>query len=497
MNSLQNAIRKFLPNKESQHRLLIYFVIVLIFLGSFCRPDYATDTYAYARGDFADITGNFLRCGRIFTAGIYTALRLLSADIRLVNILCFVIAIISLTLALYVLEKLLHKNFIKNKFWAFILPLVILLNPLIIEFFLFIEKGIMCFSILCCVLSAYYYNDYLNSHCRSSLFKVIALNLLATFLYQGVVGVFIILATMITVLKSRSWKVFFQNTILSVALYIVGPIVNLIMIKLFFSSGRAGGSLNLIASTKVILENLYKLFNIFDVIPPILFWGFLCIIVLCWTYHLYQTSTFKPLPYLQIVYLSIVILLASIAPQVALQPEGVWLAPRSTYPFATLVGVYMVVIGSTSPQFFNLNPRKSILAFLILCLAVVQFYSFNRIMIDHYAIAAIDRLRAQSLGRLIWEFEAENNTQITKIAVARDGNMTYGYPGIRTLLDSNISAFNTDWSDVTNISYWNNRDFERIAPPAEWEQYCASQDWLEYSDDQVKLSDDTLYLCVF
>ena len=180
-------LKNFLHNQKSVQRLLLYFLIVLIFFGAFSKPDFATDTYAYALGDFSEITNNFLRCGRIFTAGIYTILRLLSINISLINFACFIVATISLTFALYFLEKLLRKNFISNQLWSFLLPIILLINPFIIEYFLFIEKGIMCFCILLCVLSAQCYANYLDHRKRTDLFKVLLLNVFATLDRKSVV----------------------------------------------------------------------------------------------------------------------------------------------------------------------------------------------------------------------------------------------------------------------------------------------------------------------
>lgn len=497
ITNLRQSFMHFWHDQAAKQRLLLYFLIVMIFFGTFLKPDFATDTYAYAMGDFSDIVSNFLRCGRIFTAGIYTLLRLAHINICYVNVACFIIAVTSLTFALYILEKLLRKHFLKNRLWSFILPLVILVNPFIIEYFLFIEKGIMCFCILLCTLSAYYYANYLDHRRHSDLLKVVFLNIFATFWYQGVIGLFIVLATMITALKSKQWLQFIKDTLLSVGLYAVGPLLNVIVIKLFFADGRTSGGLNIIEAAKMVIGGLGNMFQIFGIIPVYVFWGCFALIFITWVCYSAKHRKLHILYFAQIIYLAAVAFLAAIAPQLALDPSSVWIAPRAVYPFATILGITVVIMAYATPKFLSNNPWKIIVSILILCLGLVQFLGFINITHDHYSLAEIDRLRAEKIGALIAEYEQTHHTVITHIATSTDQNKTYSYPGIKTIADSNVSAFSTDWSDVTNLSFWNDRNFIRIEPSSDWQKYCSEHDWQTFDPSQLKFNADTLEICLY
>lgn len=487
-----------LHDQSAKRRLLLYFLIVLIFFGSFSKPDFATDTYAYAVGDFAGIVDNFLRCGRIFTAGLYTILRLLGVNILFVNFGCFLLAVISLTFALYILEKLLRQNFVKSNLWSFLLPLIILINPFIIDFFLFIEKGIMCFTIFLCVLSVYYYNKFLDSRRRQDLFKVLFLNIFATFWYQGIIGLFIVLATMVTILKSKQWRSFIRDTALSVGLYLVGPVVNIIVIKLISSNGRASGGFDIFAAAKVVMDSLNEMFSAFGIIPVCIFWGYLCLILICWLYFLIRRHN-KSIPFYfaAILYLAAVVLLASIVPQLALQPDAVWLAPRAVYPFATLTGVILVLIVSFTPEFFKNQALQIITIVATACFGAVELFNFNTIILDHYSLAEIDRLRAENIGQIINQYEQETGIEIKNIAPSPDEHTIDSYPGIKLVRDSNVTAFSKDWSDIANINFWNGRNFHRIKPSAEWQEYCASHNWQNLDENQFKFNGDTLQICLY
>lgn len=489
--------QKFLGDKTAQRVLLLYFLIVLIFFGTFAKPDFAADTYAYAMGDFTEITNNFLRCGRIFTAGIYTLLRLAHVNINVVNFGCFIVAITSLTGALYMLRKLLQKGFIKNQLWSFLLPLIILINPFLIEYFLFIEKGIMCFCILLCVVSAYYYNNYLSYRRRNDLWKVLCLNIFATFWYQGVIGLFIILATMLTLMKAKTWRTFLKDTILSVGLYVIGPLLNVIMIKVFFADGRTGGGLDLLGAAKTVFSSVGRMFELFGIIPSCVFWGVLIITLTLWVVYLVRNHRFSWLQLAKIGYLGLVVFLAAVAPQLALNPASVWIAPRAVYPFATIIGVILALMMYFTPSWLNMRCSKiSILTMAMVYLAV-ELIGFKVIILDHYSLAEIDRLRAQYIGQMITDYETDHHVEVKYITTSRDQKLTYSYPGIKTVADSNVSAFSTDWSDVTSISFWNGRDFVRRDAAPAWRDYCAHHDWHNFNLDQFKFSGETLQICLY
>lgn len=494
---LRKYLLNFIHDKSAQQRLLLYFLIVLIFFGAFLKPDFATDTYAYAAGDFSEITYNFLRCGRIFTAGIYALLRCMHIPISVVNVACFIVAIASLTFALYILEKLLRQNFIKNRFWSFIIPILLLVNPFIIEYFLFIEKGIMCFCILLCVISASYYNKYLDQRHRPDLVKVLLLNIFATFWYQGVIGLFIILATVATVLKAKQWLPFVKDTLLSVGLYVIGPLLNVLVIKLFFADGRTSGGLHIIEAAKMTIGSLDRMFNIFGIFPSYIFWGYLAIIFIGWIIYSAMRHKLAFLPIIKTLYLAIVILLASVVPQLALDPASVWIAPRAVYPFATIIGVTLILIFYTSPRFLVTKPWQYVAVVATFCLIFAEYMGFNTIILDHYSIAEIDRLRAERIGQIINGYEQANNIEVKYIAPSYDADKTYSYTGIKTLPDSNISAFSTDWSDVTSISFWNQRSFIRQSPDSAWQEYCSSHSWSDFDTAQIKFTGDVMQICLY
>lgn len=491
---------KQLLNRHQFHILFFYTLIVIAFFGIYLQPDYATDTYADVMANPDHIISNFLQGGRFITALGYIFFRGFHIDVQFVSFISTLLALVCLVFALFFLEELFYKQLIHNRIWSVILPLLIILNPFIIELLLYVEKGIMLFSVLCCVLAACQYEAYLRLHHRSNLIYSIALSILATFCYQGVVGLFIVLATIITIAKSTNFRVFAKNTCVSVFIYAIGPILNFIMIKLVSSGGRTSGTINIGESFAKIVSGAINMFNLFRIVPSFCYWLALVLIVICWLIYsrkIHQRifSHKNLLVLLQILYICLVVSLAALAPQVAQQTSSIWVVSRSTYVFGSILGIVLTIIIIGQPKITtNILWRRS--TAIIICVVIgIQYICFNKISIDHYSSIATDRLRAEQIGRLIQEYEAKYDIRIESIMPARDQNMIYVYPGIFASGDINITAFSTSWSDVASIGYWNERRFERLEADAEWTKYCNQHDWQDFTMEQVRFVGKTLQIC--
>lgn len=494
-----HKLSSFLRDNPTRLRLILYFLVSMVFLGALIQPEYATDTYADVMLPAGELITNFLRGGRLFTLLCFLFFRGLHVPIQLVDILSFGVAICALTAALYLLESILRKHFIHHHVWSFILPILLILNPFIIELFLFVEKGIMVLGILACVIAAYYFNQYLDSKTTRSILLAIIFVILATFCYQGTVGLFIVLATLFTVLKFKDWPTFLKNTARSVAIYAIGPIINIIFIKLFASSGRVNGEIIFQDSFFKILSGTKSLCEVFGIMPTICFWGCIIAFIIFWLiYCAKQRRLFYslvPRTLLQIAYLLTVIYLAAIAPQAIQNTTSIWIVPRSTYAFATLFGIIVTVILNNYPRLTIKTWWQLSTYFITAVFLLSQFYGFNRIIISHYNLNALDRLRAEQLGQIISAYELEHHLTVTTITPANDASLTYSYPGLFVHGDINISAFTTEWSDISSLNFWAKRNFIRQTPDPAWQEYCASHDWSSFDDNQINFSGETLQIC--
>jgi len=76
-------------------------------------------------------------------------------------ILSFIIAIFFSSLSIYTLDKIINK-YVNNRFLSSLISISIIINPFIIELWLFVEMGIMMLSIFSMIKAFTYFDNYLD-----------------------------------------------------------------------------------------------------------------------------------------------------------------------------------------------------------------------------------------------------------------------------------------------------------------------------------------------
>lgn len=545
----------------------IYFVfllITLVFFGTFAKMDFATDTYAVLESSKRGILQNFLQSGRLITAFFFSAFVVLKTPISIVYLLTFLAAIFSISFSMYKLYYIIKENIVDNKYISAILAVSIIINPFSIELFMFIEKGVMTFGILACVLALEQFVKFvencrkkesykisknkseseesleeINKKIKKAFWLAIFYMILAVFSYQGVVAIFLALATVFVLKDSKTFKEFLKNTIASVMIYLIPAIINFIMVKVIFKANRISGEIIFAESLRKIAFGIIKMFTTYAILPSVfvivLFYASLIIFAIV----VYANKNIKhgALKFFEIVYLDLVTTIVTVAPQVLQNTAAIWFVSRSTYAFASIIGInslfiLIVVLEErenktktkleknttelreleTNAQELELrkskiepkdNKTKYIknieiaVEILNLVLIFATWYRFNLIEIAHYNLNYEDKLIAEEIGKEIYNYEQETGVEVKKVAVYKDKNPRFTYKDIFTSGDINITAFTTEWSDVNSINYYNNLKLERIEQDEEKIKEFANEDWESFDKEQLIFEGDTLHLCVF
>ena len=509
MNIVCGQAKKILKwVKDNKILILTYSAISLIFFGTFIKLDFATDTYAFMYNSVDDFLGTFLGNGRII-AGIFGALFKLvpGISIQVVCLFSFLVGIISLILSLCVLDGLVNK-IVKNNILCKLITTLIIINPFIIELFLFIEKGAMLLGILFCVLAVKNFVRYLeekdnNKKSIKFLIYSIAMMIMGSISYQGVLGIYILIATVFTIYYSKNFKQFIVNTILSVVPYIGGVITNFLWIKLMSVDGRTSGSLDIVGSIKAITANWDWMLHMFDIIPFKLVVVALGLIIVT-TVVVMICKRKDPMKFAllmsSILYVLLIAILAAVVPQIAMGTK-VWLVPRSTYVYGAIIGIIpLICLLYIGDELLAIKWKLSryLISTALLLIVIVLFYRHNQIIIDHYSVIAQDRTRAKAIGRMIDDYENESGNRVTKAAMIGDSVPNEAYPGILNIMDINDTSFSTFWSGVNSIKYWNGRnDLQRVQAPEELKKYCRNNDWDYFDGSQVVFNRDLVGICSY
>lgn len=509
MNILCGQAKKILKwVKDNKILILTYSAISLIFFGTFIKLDFATDTYAFMYNSVDDFLGTFLGNGRII-AGIFgTLFKLIPGiSIQVVCLFSFLVGIISLILSLCVLDGLVNK-IIRNNVLCKLITTLIIINPFIIELFLFIEKGAMLLGVLFCVLAVKNFVRYLeekdnNEKSIKFLIYSIVMMIMGSISYQGVLGIYILIATVFTIYYSKNFKQFIVNTILSVVPYIGGVITNFLWIKLMSVDGRTSGSLDIVGSIKAITANWDWMLHMFDIVPFKLVVVALGLIIVTTVVVMIRKRK-DPMKFAlligSILYVLLIAILAAVVPQIAMGTK-VWLAPRSTYVYGAIIGIIpLICLLYIGDELLAIKWKLSrcLISTTLLLIVIVLFYRHNQIIIDHYSVIAQDRTRAKAIGRMIDDYENESGNRVTKAAMIGDSVPSEAYPGILNIMDINDTSFSTFWSGVNSIKYWNGRnDLQRVQAPEELKKYCRNNDWDYFDGSQVVFNRDLVGICSY
>ena len=322
--------------------------------------------------------------------------------------------------------------------------------------------------------------------------------LIATFCYQGVIGLFIAISAVYVIVYNKNIKDFIKNNIIILLGYGIPAIINLITVKFIYGNSRVTGEVVLQESIQKILQGSKEMIASYNILPKYT----LVIAILALTLF-YIVSILiskkdsikkKALNILGLAYIFIAILGISIVPQIMQSTESIWFVPRSTYPFATIMGLVSIYALITTEK--N-NIKYIIIGIISVSILAMQLYSFNKIEIDHYNLNYMDKINSLSIGKEIQAYEQETGNKVTKICIYNDQNISYTYPYIWAKKDTNITGFYPDWSIIKMINYYNNINLTQGEINLEIEESFKEKDWDNYSDEQIIFIGDTIHYCKF
>ena len=261
-----------LKNIFKDYKLYIFFLITIVFFGTYAKMQFAVDTYSVFAMPTRDIVNHFLSSGRILSAMWFALVGVLRLGITSKNILTYSIAILSTTIALYKLN-LIVKKFIQNNFLSIIVTTLIIINPFSVEYFMYLEKGVLLLSILMAVCAVEQFVKYLEDKEKGKKHLVFSFifMLISTFSYQGTVAIYIAIASIFIVKYSKNIKDFIVNNIWMFLCYGLPAIINLLIIRIFFSNARVNGAVNFADTLEKISEGCEKMLFTYNILPKYFF----------------------------------------------------------------------------------------------------------------------------------------------------------------------------------------------------------------------------------
>lgn len=463
-------------------KFYIFLGIVILFFGLLIKMNYSVDTYLLLSSPRMGYIQEYLSSGRIFTFLFFFILGFLQVPHYIMYLLSYLIAIFLTTLSVYELNKVLDK-YVSNKTLSSILSIAIIINPLIIELWLFIETGIMMLSIFASVMVFKYFDKYLEKYDKSNLKYSFIWMIIGLFSYQGTIALFIALS-MISILNKK--KDFIKNNFIMLLVYGIPTVINYLFV-LLFSRKRVGGSLDLGRNIRVIIESSRQLFDGFG----LYFRGFISIIlitsIILVIYYIVTDKNKKNNKsnlLLSVLYIIFMIYLFTILPIIPQTGERIAVYPRTCYVFLSMIGILFLYV--------NKKGNYKILSTLLIILLVGEFFTFTRLEVNRFRVNELDKEIILKIEKKVKDYEKVTNIKVNKLAIY---NLDKSHKFYDRLDDRiNVSAVKEKPSGIAIYTYYTKRRLSYTDSDKFVEyEYFYNKNYNKFSLDQVVIIDDTIH----
>ena len=253
--------------KKRTKNLILFFILFVIsgaVFWNYISMHYATDTYNIMNIGYEKYAiNNSLSDGRIFMFFIGMFANAINMPINVYVIGLTVIALIVSCICVIVLKDMMlkHGGIREGKLLEFIAILIsycTIFNFMYVENLYFVESAVMAFSILFYILAI----DQMMKKKKYYFLKALLLAVLATFCYQGTIGLFIVLGLVFSIIKHPSdTKEIVKEFFLIVVIAGLSFIANLVQIEIATTIAgtvqkRLNGIQNLVENTIYILKTI-------------------------------------------------------------------------------------------------------------------------------------------------------------------------------------------------------------------------------------------------
>lgn len=486
---------KAVADKIKKYPLLGFTLAVMILCAPLFCMEYATDTYAISSMGMRAFADLMYHNGRLFAAAFFALFGKLSLGIEAFYYTSFLLSLLFASLSCWRLYRLLKPH--TPPAVALFLSFFTILNPIAVEYFLFIEKGFFLFGIFMSIVALENYVKALRGDARCILWSLLALTASA-FVYQPLPGVFASFSVAFTILYAKNFKSFLGKLLLAVGIYGSCGLCNLLFTKFIGQSARTGNGAQL-------SNLLHGLFAYGTLLSSLLYLGILLLLaVICLAVIKRRHGRVRGKPFAvlfwECCFCFLAALTVTIVPFVFVPQNEIWLPFRILYPMSMCLGSIPLLFfyrSEARPERTTQSETKPLR--LVLALILLLNYSFFQVMtVGRLINNAADERLCQTIGEQIAVYEQQTGNQITQIAIYHDEQITHSNPGVLAIGDSNIRAFSKAWSDVDHMCLILDRPFVKVKSDHKiYQQYFAGHDWNGYHEDQVVFVENTLHLCVY
>ena len=176
--------------------------------------------------------------------------------------------------------------------------------------------------------------------------------------------------------------------------------------------------------------------------------------------------------------------------------SGLSLTPRMCIAYGTTIGISLFIM-----MYIADRNNKKYQVILVSSITIIFFILNVTLYIvltnQHILTNKLDEKDCKNIQKIIEEYEAKTNKEITKmVAVCRPDKNLY-YPNIIHAGAITQKALNS-WANKQAICFYLQKKYEFV--PITLEQYISfwgGKSWNQFSEEQVVIKDDILYFCAY
>lgn len=490
--------------KKSLGQLGFVFLLCLSFFGMDIFIEYATDTYAVFQ-NLNEVVDTMIRYNSRIIVGVVFQLWYWSGiENETFYYISYFVAICMLVAAVFLLQDIL-RNMIKNEFLRIAISFVTIANAYIIEYFMFIEKGLFIFAVFFNVAAFFYMFRFFQDKRKRNCFLSFLCLACAMFTYQGTVGLFVVLCLPFAYRYAVNMKIYIQNMCYTMLVYGSACMMDYFVLTFVFKSTKLKDSglrsddllANLVFAIKGLVQNTMSTCGI---LPKYVFIVSICLVIIVSLVGIAVRSKGK-IACIQLLNLIILFAGTAVASTSTIIMGSGWFAARVIYPYASMFGIFLINFyvnifddhaGNRFYKYANVTMGLIVITFLF-----IQNFQFHKIAKDKYLTNYTDKYRCEMIEESIHNYEQKTNVKLQYISFYRDGQPDIQYDGLFHQGDLVVSSFITDWSDLAAINYYSNETYMRGEVNPKYQTYFSGKDWKIFSEEQLIFDGDTLHFCVY
>ncbi len=502
---LKKLIHKL--NKQNVIRYLIIVGITLLFCQNFLQMHYSSDTYVlYDLGYMEYPSQYFLLDGRLISTIVCYLAGILHIPIPIYIIGMDWIGIILIATAIYSMDKILEtiikpqKNIVKLMLLASCF--ILILNQFTLEYLLFPESAVMCLGILLNVMAV----KLMIDSPKHKYLKIFFVLLLAVFCYQGLLNMFPVLAILVYIVKQmvdkREYKIkekeFFIEMVKLAIIVIIVLAICMVAIKLgkTLLNSNQDRMMHLVDMEAVILrgetviEYLDELWNKTMYMLPdninniILMIAFISLILL-------KTKKEMIMQYVLLLMVSFTICI------IPMFLFNTGICGRVNEPLTMIWGASLIILLAQSTNISEGKRTNFIYGLVIVSFIINNIFIMQNIT-EHIASNRVEENMGKTIKYTLEKYEEETGNTITKFAYAYDKNPQQYAVGIKPIGSLTERKLACSWSISQAINFYCERKLEKVRMPIEiYTEKMIDKDYTEFSEEQLVLEGDTLYMLVY